>query len=474
MIYENLFEKIDNKCIRAGIIGTGTYGISLLARAQSIRRLEIPVVCDRDPETAQRACRRAGIPEEKIAICSSRKKLLQTMESGKCAIAENYALLMDVPLDVIVECTGNPEAGACHAELAIKNGLHVAMVTKETDAVIGPILNKLADRAGVIYTPVDGDQHGLLIGLVSWATSIGLEVVCGGKARPYDFVYDEEKRTVSNGVEKIILSKEEMQALQKIIPGKAVHFIEKRRKIFNHWPQIAEADLCESVVTANATGLLPDTCSMHAPIVRTTEIPEVLGTKKCGGILNKKGAIDIITCLRRADEAGLGGGVFLVFYCQNDDAWNFVKEKGLLVNHRGTCGVVYRPYHLLGMETPISILCAGLLNVSTGSQSYEPRVDLVAKTTRDLKAGSAIQYDNGNSANPFEHLIIPSASVGRDNPIPYYMALGNRLKVNVPSATIIREDMVTSSPESRLWGLRRQQDQVFLKPGNQITANTNR
>lgn len=463
MIYENLFERIDNKCIRAGIIGTGTYGISLLAQAQSIPRLDIPVVCDRDPETAQRACRRAGIPEEKIAICSSRKKLLQALEKEKCAIADNPELVMEAPIDVLVECTGNPEAGARHAELAIQNGKHVAMVTKETDAVIGPILCKLADQAGVIYTPVDGDQHGLLIGLVSWAKSIGLDVVCGGKARPYDFVYDEARRTVSNGVEDLVISKEEVQALQKIQPQEARSIYEIRRNLFRQWPQIAEADLCESVIAANATSLLADTPSLHAPIVRTVEIPEVLCPKEEGGILSKKGVIDVITCLRREDEAGLGGGVFLVFSCKKDDAWEFVKDKGLLTNHRGTCGVVYRPYHLLGVETPISILCAGLLNLSTGSLSYKPRADLVGKTKKDLKAGSSLQFDRGKSGDLFEHLIVPFAPIDKDSPIPFYMAVGNQLKADVPAGSILTCGMIKEPENSRLWDLRKQQDRVFLQ-----------
>jgi len=150
MIYANLFKQAGSRHIRAGLIGTGSYGISLLAQAQSLSRLEIPVVCDRDPETAQSACRRAGIPAEKIAVCSSRKKLLHAMESRKCAIAENHTLLLNAPLDVIVECTGNPEAGARHAISAIRKGKHVAMVNKEADAVIGPILHKLAGETGVI------------------------------------------------------------------------------------------------------------------------------------------------------------------------------------------------------------------------------------------------------------------------------------------------------------------------------------
>ena len=153
------------------------------------------------------ACIRAGISKERITISSNGKKILHSTEKKQIVIAENYELLIDIPLDVLVECTGNPESGARHVELATRHGKHVAMVTKETDAVIGPILCKLADQVGVIYTPVDGDQHGFLIGLVSWAISIGLDVVCGGKARPYDFVYDHGKRTVSNGVEDMVISR---------------------------------------------------------------------------------------------------------------------------------------------------------------------------------------------------------------------------------------------------------------------------
>jgi predicted homoserine dehydrogenase-like protein len=221
MIYANLFKRAGSRQIRAGLIGTGSYGISLLAQAQSLSRLDIPVVYDRDPETAQNACRRAGIPEEKITVCGNRKKLMHAIENGKCAIAENHALLLNAPLDVIVECTGNPEAGASHAMSAIRKGKHVAMVNKEADAVIGPILHRLAGQTGVIYTPVDGDQHGLLIGLVTWAQSLGLEVVCGGKARPVDFIYDEGAGTVTDGQTNVRLPKDALAALQIIRAGEA-------------------------------------------------------------------------------------------------------------------------------------------------------------------------------------------------------------------------------------------------------------
>jgi predicted homoserine dehydrogenase-like protein len=462
VIYNNLFAKARKTKVRAGLIGTGTFGILLLAQARLISRLEILVVCDQDPDTARQACLRAGFSKENTIVCSNTKEILLAMQKGQCAIAENYEHLMDLPLDAIVESTGNPEAGARHAAAAIQAGKHVAMVTKEADSVVGPVLSQLAEKAGVVYTPVDGDQHGLLMGFASWAKSFGLQIICGGKARPYDFVYNEASKTVNNGSKNLTLSYEEMTALHGIEDGQVRNVIAKRRKILNALPQIGLADMCESVIAANAIGLFPDNPSMHAPIVRITEIADVLSPGKEGGILENIGVIDVITCLRREDEAGLGGGVFLVFGCKKDDTWKFIREKGLIANRRGTCGVVYRPYHLLGVETPISILCAGLLNLSTGSLHYKPRLDLVAKTRLDLKAGNRIPLDHEGNADSFEYLLVPASAIDKGNPIPFYMAAGNQVKCDVSAGTIMTCDMIAEPGNSRLWELRRQQDLIFI------------
>ena len=50
-------------------------------------------------------------------------------------------------IDVVCEGTGViPEAGAVHAKAALDNGKHVAMVNKETDSAVGPILKRLAAK----------------------------------------------------------------------------------------------------------------------------------------------------------------------------------------------------------------------------------------------------------------------------------------------------------------------------------------
>jgi predicted homoserine dehydrogenase-like protein len=114
------------------------------------------------------------------------------------------------------------------------------------------------------------------------------------------------------------------------------------------------------------------------------------------------------------------------------------------------------------VETPISILCAGLLNLSTGSLHYKPHLDLVAKTRFDLKAGKSIPLDHEGNADSFEYLILPASAIDKGNPIPFYMAAGNQIKCDVSAGTIMTCDMIAEPENSSLWELRRQQDRMFI------------
>lgn len=459
MIYHHLFDQIKEKrTVRAGLIGSGHYGTAVITQARYIPLLKIPIVADVDPQAARLAYYHAGIIDDDIALCNSRSDAIRAMESGKFVIVEDPMLLMDTPIDVIVESTGVPEAGARHAYEAIGHGKHVAMINKETDAVIGPILKCLGDKAGVVYTPVDGDQHGLLIGLVLWARSLGLEVLSGGKARNAECIYDPDARTVSSGRSTVTLNESEAWALNRVPDGEANRYISARREILAALPKTSSSDLGEMTVAANATGLMPDIPPLHLPVVRISEIPEVLSPVEEGGILETRGAIDIVTCLRGTDEAGLGGGVFIVVSCENDYSRMILTTKGLIPNGRGSTALIYRPYHLCGVETPISILSAALLDVPTGAATVQPHVDLVAKSNCELKAGTIL---GGGHSDDIDAAILPASPIAEGNPLPLYLLTGNRLSRDVGADTLITQEMIDPPADSLLWSLRQQQDAHF-------------
>jgi predicted homoserine dehydrogenase-like protein len=460
MVYPSLFNHLaPQKTVRVGVIGTGHFATAVVTQASAIPRLEVPVVADVNIEAARRAYRRAGIPAEQVAVCESREAALRALENGWRVILNDALLLMDLPLDVVVEATGVPEAGARHVLTAIGHGKHVAMVNKETDATVGPILKYLADRAGVVYTAVDGDQHGLLISLVAWAQELGLEVLCGGKARDAEFVYDPNSGAVWCADQEVVLDGAGQQFLRPIPPGESALWVNKRQELLSELPQVGGYDLVELAIAANATGLLPDVETLHAPALHTAEIPEALCPLEEGGILQQRGAIEAVTCLRLAHEAGLGGGVFMVIACENDYSRHILTSKGLIANSRDSTALIYRPYHLCGVETPISLLCAGLLGHPTGATELRPRVDVVARTRVDLKAGCIPGDDHSPD---LQALLRPAQAVQTGTPLPFHMGNGNPLAVDVPAGTVITAEMVAPPLGSTLWSLRVQQDQHFL------------
>jgi predicted homoserine dehydrogenase-like protein len=423
------------KTVRAGVIGTGHFATAIVTQSQSIPALDVPVVCDLNLDAARRAYDLAGVTD--YTVCENRAALLAALDRGQHAIIADAALMMNTPIDIVVESTGLPEVAARHARLAIENGKHVAMVGKEADVVVGPILKQRADRAGLVYTAIDGDQHGLLIALVRWARQLGLEVIGGGKALDAEVVYDDG--VIDWHGQTIPVAPADRSLFE---PGPTgIERALRRQPIVG---QTAQAfDIVEMVIAMNATGLPPD---IRGAVLRIPEIPAVVTQ-----------GMDAVACLRGPYEAGLGGGVFVVVLADTDYSRHILATKGCIT--AGDAALVYRPYHLCGVETPMSLLVAGLLNQPTGATEYLPRYDVLVQAAAGLKAGDTVGDDHDPA---LAALVRPAVAVGGSAPVPFHMANGNRLAVDVPAGTVLTADMIEVPAESALWALRREQDRAML------------
>jgi predicted homoserine dehydrogenase-like protein len=446
------------RVVRAALIGAGEFGRSLVSQSRSIDNLDLRVVCDRNLETARDACRRAGVPEKAIAVCDSPASARKTLDNGRYVLVEDSALVMDLSVDIVVEATGNPEAGASNAAAALASGKHVAMATKEADSVVGPLLHRRARQAGLTYTPVDGDQPSLLLGLLSWARTLGLEVVAAGKSSEYDFVYDPIREIVSWRDRSVEVPGFAEQ--WQLTPDDRAGTVARRAKALAALPQRTVPDLCEMGLVVNGSELSPDTPSFHVPIARTVEVPDVLCPREDGGILENSGVIDVFNCLRRPDEASFAGGVFIVVACRDAATWRTLRDKGIPVSGDLGYALLYNPQHLLGVEAPVSILSAVLLNRSTGGVEIRHRCDLVARAARDFAAGETLSITDHHhhEVDGLEPMLVEPAIAGGSNPLPYYMAVERRLTRALPAGDFIRCDMVEHDATSRLWSLRAEQD----------------
>ncbi len=458
MDYESLLARSHDAPLRAGLVGVGEFGASFLFRGARARNLRVPAAADPDLERVVRAAIRAGFAEDRIARCETAGDALGAYERGQFVATRHAEVLVALPLDFVVEATGAPESAARIAALATAAGKHVAMVSKECDSVVGPILQARAAAAGLICTAVDGDQPSLAIGLVTWARTLGLDVICAGKASEYDFVVDLERDSVT--AVGCALPAPGIRHLWSLPPGELRDGVERRARILAAWPHKTVPDLCELGIIANATELVPDTPALHAPIARTLELPDLLRLASEGGLLQGTGRLDTFNCLRRPDEVSFAGGVFVVVHCDDPATWGVLQGKGIPTSVDGRTALLHNPVHLLGIEAPLTLFSALAFGRPAGMLT--PRFDLVARARTALPAGTRLTLGERHAIANMEPLLQPAQAVGNEKPIPYYMAAGHALRTNVPAGEILRRDHIEPPHDSVLWALREEQDARFF------------
>ncbi len=460
MYLETLQHSAREKTVRALIIGAGEYGFSLVAQSRRTPGLSVVAISERRMERGVEAFKHAGLPDEAIAVCETKTQAETALTAGKVVVSNDALMLIQLPIDVVVESTGSPEAAALHADAALKHGKHVVMVSKEADIVLGPLFHRRAKAAGLVYSPVDGDQPCLLMQLVVWARVLGLEILCAGKTSEYDFVYDQDVGQVTSL--NRVTDAAGFDPLWARGSRDIRSLIEARAAALTEIPQHTVPDLVEMGIVANATGLVPDIPAFHAPIARTQEIADILVPTDLGGILGGTNRVDVVNQLRRPDEASFAGGVFVVVRCEDRKSWEVLRAKGHEVNRSGDAAMIYRPSHLLGVESATTVLAAVLHGMSSGTEDVRPRFDVIGRTTQFLPAGTLLTVaGHHHQIAGVEGLLVEALRVEGGNPVPFYMMGDNRLTRDVPAGTIITTDMLQKPTNSLLWTLRREMEEAF-------------
>lgn len=461
MHYGSVLEKSRRQRLRVGLIGLGDYGRSLLFQSRRVEGIEIVAICDSNADRAFIATDAAGLPRDQIVQTESMKRAVAAIDAGSVVLARDGTLIPRLPLDVIVEATGHPEAAAIHAALAISEGRHVVMVSKEADSVIGPLLARNAASAGVVYTPVDGDQPSLLIQLVLWAQVCGLEVLSAAKSSEYDFVFDPAQETVTCLSQRV--STPGFGNLWAMGERSPSDLVAARAADLSAIPLRTVADLTEMGIVANALGLGVDRADFHAPIARVQEIPDLLVP---GGLLSRGGVVDVVNLLRRPDEFSLAGGVFVTVACEDHYTWEFLRQKGHLVSRDGKSATISNPVHLLGVQSATTILLAGLEKRSSGSGTVKPAFDLIGRTNRVLGKGTVlVPQGRHHEVEGVSGQLVPARALRPGAPIPFHMMCHHRLNREVPAGTVVTVDMIDAPQHSRLWSLRAEMDREMLADG---------
>lgn len=424
--------------VRVGLIGAGRFGTMILSQLATMRGMRPSVVAEINGDRGMRALAHAGISAEAVVRAGDRRRINEAIARGAPALTEDALALCRSDVDVVVEATGLPEVAAASALEAIRHGKHVVMVTVEADVLVGSVLRRAADRAGVVYAAAYGDQPALIHELYDWATALGFEVVAAGKGTKYLPAY---RKAPPDGVwDRLGIGPNERDGLNP--------------KMYNSFVDGTKSAV-EMAAVCNMTGLRPDCRGMHFPPAGIRSLPDVLKPRRDGGILDHTGVVEVVSSIDRDGQPVLDDlrwGVYVVITSPRPYIRRCLAEYGLPVDRTGTYAAFYRPYHLVGMELPVSIARAALSHEATGTPLPVPVAAVVCAAKRPLVPGDVLDGEGGSTVYG---LIDEADAARRERLLP--MGLSHRARVirSVPEDGLVGLDDVflqTSSAVYALWG----------------------
>ncbi|MCF0237652.1 MAG: hypothetical protein HUK24_03545 [Sphaerochaetaceae bacterium] len=444
MDYSFLLRKYGDKKINVGVIGaTKGYGYTILAQLTMTPICTLRAICSRHGEECKKVLLELGYDEKKICLCEDSASIKEA-KSDDILVITDYTKMVEAGLDCVIECTGNTAVGSRAAIQAMDAGIDVYMVSKETDSICGPYLNNYAAKKDVVYALANGDQPRNLADLISWANILGLEIICAGKSSENDLIYD-----VHNGDLTYLepTPSGNYPELAKYWVYKDRETIEKRNAILAQYIEPISADLCEMNLVSDISGLKPACDGLHYPVARISELANIFIPKEEGGILDKTGVVDVFLNLRATDEASFAGGEFVVVKCDNEIVSDLLRGKGHVVSSNGKYLCLYYPYHLLGVETPASLVLGSFLKAGTNPECRQVTI-MVGKAKKDIPAGTILKVEGhhheieGVVPQLIERTQVPAKV------LPFYVLNGSKVVRDIKAGSYIDSSNVEMDPNS--------------------------
>lgn len=369
----------NHQSIKVGLIGAGKFGSMYLSQIPNTPGVHLVGIADLSPVNARKNLARVGWRDEQ----SNASSLDEAIKTGQTHISDNWEALVSHPaIDVIVECTGHPIAAVDHCLLAFKYGKHVVNVTVEADAFCGPLLALKAAEAGVVYSLAFGDQPALICDLVDWARTCGFPVVAAGRGHKWLPHFCESTPETVWGNYGLTPEQAERGGLNP--------------KMFNSFLDGSKPSI-ESTAVANATGLDVPSNGLLYPPASVEDIPYVTRPINEGGVLEKKGMVEVISSLEangRKIPYDIRMGVWVTVEAETDYIKNCFEEYNAHTDPSGRYFTLYKRWHLIGLEVGMSVASVALRQEATGV-AHCWNADVVATAKRDLKPGEILDGEGG-------------------------------------------------------------------------------
>ena len=432
----------EGRPIRVALIGAGKFGSMYLAQIPRTPGVHLLGIADLSPEAARANRARVGWEPQRSAASS----LADALKHGSTHIGEDWRALVSHPaVDVVVECTGHPIAAVEHCLAAFAQGKHVVNVTVEADAFCGPLLARRAAEAGVVYSLAFGDQPALICDLVDWARSCGFPVVAAGRGHKWLPHFSQSTPDTVWGFYGL---SPEQAARGGLNP-----------KMFNSFLDGSKPSI-ESSAVSNATGLGVPSNGLLYPPASVEDIPFVTRPKSEGGVLERKGMVEVISSLEadgRKIPYDIRMGVWVTVEGETEYIRNCFEEYNAHTDPSGRYFTLYKRWHLIGLEVGLSVASVALRGEATGA-AVGWNADVVATAKRDLQPGEMLDGEGGYTV---WGKLLPAATSLRHGGLPLGLAHGIKLLRPVSQGQTLSWDDVAVDTTTGAYRLRREMETLF-------------
>ena len=293
----------------------------------------------------------------------------------------------------------------------------------------------------MVYTLAAGDQPIAIMELFDWAVALGLETVAVGRGTrlyPHDRHGDADQALARLGYDAETAGRLRLNA-----------------QMYNSFRDGTKSQI-EMCAVSNMTGLPPDRRGMHEPSAGLNELADLFAPRDAGGLLHRTGVVDLANAVA-PDGASempehIATGVWAVVTCDDERVREDLRLHGTRVSRDGDRTLLFREYHLCGVETPLSIAQAALLGAASGAPRETPTSEVLAYAKRDLQPGDTLDGSGGRLV----YGLIDRAEAVSGGVLPLGLAYGAVVREPVAADQPIPVDAVRVVQDSFVARLRQE------------------
>ena len=308
----------------------------------------------------------------------------------------------------------------------IFNSLHKARnvinMNAISEATLGYIFKKIANSNNVIYSVGAGDEPAATLDLINFCYKLGLDIICAGKGKNNPLnIYSTPDDFVDKGRQI------------NVNPQSIASFVDGTKTML------------EMAILSNATGIPIDKTGMHGPKINVSDLVATFNLKEKGGILGSIPAIDY----------GIGNiapGVFVVFTSKQK---SIISELNYLKLGNGPNFVLFKPYHLGNIESPLSIYDVVLGKKPTLNVKGKFVTMVVGRAKKDLIKGSLIDNVGGYT---FSGLAVSCKEVIGKEYVPVGLVENSKVVRDIKKDDIISFENIECNTDDiiyKLWDLQK-------------------